>query len=281
MGGNSEGASDLAKLAPLENLSVGVASGTIEVCLLQPMLYCKNAAQQGLPLTLNPAVLYRGISMSVVNMSILTGVQFPLMGAVSRAVAQGEERKLTGSEQVGAGFIAGALSVFVCAPMELIMIQQQRKGTSLVEATRRIVSERGPLTLFRGLETSCGREGLFTAGYLGMGPVFAEALRKNYDMSTATSNFAGAAGAGMIAATLSHPLDTIKTCMQGDVERATYSDFMGTARTLLQQEGIGRFFNGWAFRTSRMICAIWLIGQCKNVFAPLLFPAALKQKAES
>ena len=30
---------------------------------------------------------------------------------------------------------------------------------------------------------------------------------------------AGASGAGMIAATLSHPLDTIKTCMQGDLER--------------------------------------------------------------
>ena len=47
--------------------------------------------------------------------------------------------------------------------------------------------------------------------------------------------------------------------MQGDIERATYTDFLGTARTLLQQEGVGRFFNGWSFRTSRMICAIWLI----------------------
>ena len=33
------------------------------------------------------------------------------------------------------------------------------------------MSERGALGIFRGLETSCGREGLFCAGYLGMGPV--------------------------------------------------------------------------------------------------------------
>ena len=55
---------------------------------------------------------------------------------------------------------------------------------------------------------------------------------------------------------------------------------MGTARTLLAQEGVGRFFNGWTFRTTRMICAIWLIGQCKNLFGYRLFPHAAK-KAES
>jgi len=245
------------------------------------MLYCKNATQQKLPLTLDPRVLYRGIGVSVGNMVLITGAQFPLTGMVSRALTGGVDRSLDKSEKIAAGFAGGAISGLICAPMELIMIQQQRKGTAMLSAAANIVRERGVLTLFRGLETSCGREGLFTAGYLGMGPVFAEQLQRRYDMSASSANFAGAAGAGMIAATLSHPLDTIKTCMQGDIERATYTDFVGTARTLLQQEGIGRFFNGWAFRTSRMICAIWLIGQCKNVFGPLLFPETLKLKESS
>ena len=47
--------------------------GTIEVVILQPMLYCKNATQQGLPLTLNPAVLYRGIAVSIGNMAVSAG----------------------------------------------------------------------------------------------------------------------------------------------------------------------------------------------------------------
>ena len=54
--------------------------------MLQPMLYCKNAVQQSLPLTLNPMVLYRGVSVSILNMSILTGVQFPLTGGVARLI---------------------------------------------------------------------------------------------------------------------------------------------------------------------------------------------------
>ena len=50
----------MQKLTPVENTALGVAAGTIEVSLLQPMLYCKNATQQKLPFTIDPRVLYRG-----------------------------------------------------------------------------------------------------------------------------------------------------------------------------------------------------------------------------
>ena len=243
------------------------------------MLYCKNATQQGIPLTLNPAVLYRGIGVSVGNMVVLTGAQFPLSGAVGKTITGGADRPLSRGEKVAAGFTGGGISGFLCAPMELIMIQQQRFGTSMLGAASRIVSEKGILGLFRGLETSCGREGLFAAGYLGLGPAFADMLRTSYGMGE-TADFAGAAGAGMIAATLSHPLDTIKTCMQGDMERKTYTNFFGTYRTLMDQGGTGQFFKGWSFRTVRMICAIWLIGKVKNTLGPVLFPHALRESQE-
>ena len=106
------------------------------------------------------------------------------------------------------------------------MIQQQRNGGSLFKQGGRVIGEFGrapraisicaprpphlaappPLapsvalatphlpwrpcrfgSLFRGLATSCGREGLFTAGYLGIGPVFAERLRSQYDLEPKTS----------------------------------------------------------------------------------------------
>ena len=40
------------------------------------------------------------------------------------------------------------------------------------------------------------------------------------------------------------------------------------------------FFKGWAFRTSRMICAIWLIGQCKDRLGPLFYPHLLGPEAK-
>ena len=207
------GGGDLNRLPPLENTALGVTAGTIEVAMLQPMLYCKNATQQGLPFTLNPAVLYRGIGMSVINMSVLTGLQFPLTGAVATAITGGANRDMSSAEKISAGFAGGALSGIVCAPMELVMIQQQRFGANLSSAASRVVQEFGAGSLFRGLTMSMGREGLFTAGYLGLGPVFAGKLKEANALggSQGACDFAGAVGAGMIAATLSHPMDTIKT----------------------------------------------------------------------
>ena len=70
--------------------------------------------------------------MSMTNVCILTGLQFPLTGAVRNVITGGKERRLTDMEQIGAGFIGGVISGVVCAPMELVMIQQQRFGTSML-----------------------------------------------------------------------------------------------------------------------------------------------------
>jgi len=225
-------------------------------------------------------VLYRGIGMSIINMGVLTGVQFPITGSASQLITGGVARKLSDNEKVAAGFIGGAVSGVICAPMELIMIQQQRHGGSLLHQGGRILGEFGAPGLFRGLVTSCGREGFFTAGYLGLGPVFAEKLSGAYPgLQRKASDFLGASCAGMIAATLSHPLDTIKTCMQGDVERRKFGSLGGTARTLLREEGAGRFFSGWGWRTVNCILAIFIIGQLKDSLAPVLFPHHFQRRA--
>lgn len=128
MGGEENGA--LATLSPLENIGLGVAAGalgqrvaaghtswlcslfsvpelvsapfagTVEVCLLQPMLYCKNAVQQARPFTLDPRLLYRGLLMSVTNMSVLTGAQvcaWPASTVVALAIAPALALALTSS----------------------------------------------------------------------------------------------------------------------------------------------------------------------------------------
>lgn len=268
MGGDA-----LQKLTVMENALVGICAGAIEVTLLQPMLYCKNATQQKLPFTLNPRILYRGLVMSVTNMAVLTGVQFPLTGLSQKLILGGQKNKeLTDSEKIAAGFMGGALSGILCGPMELIMIQQQRFGGTLIHTPARLVNTFGAPQLFRGLVTSCGREGLFTAGYMGIGPVFAEKIEKNYGFGTYISKILGACGAGLVAATLSHPMDTVKTCMQGDVERKRYGSLTETARSIHAENGFGGFFRGWAWRTGRMMCAIFIMSECKLRLSPIMFP---------
>ena len=41
--------------------------------------------------------------------------------------------------------------------------------------------------------------------------------------------------------------------MQGDIEQKTYGTLTETASTLYHKEGgVGRFFRGWSWRTTRM-----------------------------
>ncbi|CAH0372594.1 unnamed protein product [Pelagomonas calceolata] len=261
----------LLKMSPVENAAVGVGAGTIEVIALQPILYWKNATQQGLPLSLNPRMLYRGLSTSVVNMATLTGLQFPLTGAVAKAITGGEERPLGDGEKVGAAFCGGFISGLACGPFELTMIQQQRFGGSIVGTPARLISTFGLGGMSRGLLMSCGREGIYTAGVLGTCPVFIDKFKAR-GFSTNQAKMGGAICAGVMSASLSHPMDTVKSCLQGDIEQKTYTSNAGTFRTLWAEGGASRFFSGYLFRTGRMILAVGIMNECKLRLSPLLFP---------
>eukprot|EP01061_Rhynchopus_euleeides_P016148 TRINITY_DN27333_c5_g1_i1.p1 TRINITY_DN27333_c5_g1~~TRINITY_DN27333_c5_g1_i1.p1 ORF type:complete len:306 (+),score=97.69 TRINITY_DN27333_c5_g1_i1:87-920(+) len=271
-----EGArSAVESLTPLQNTGLGIVCGCIEVVIMQPTLYCKNASQQGLPFSLSPKVLYRGLGVSVLNMGIATGLQFPLTGAVSSLIKLGEDRNLTGGERIAAGLVGGMLSGTVCSPMELTMIQQQRTGRSLAEVPRGVISELGVKGMLRGLSMTSGREGMYTAGYLGIGPVLTGVLQESYGLAAPTAKAAGAIVAGVVAASVSHPMDTIKTCMQGDIQGVKYPNIPATARALYEEGGVSRFCRGWSWRTGRMIGAVFIISETQALLAPVMFPSAL------
>eukprot|EP00615_Pteridomonas_danica_P003032 CAMPEP_0114352950 /NCGR_PEP_ID=MMETSP0101-20121206/18315_1 /TAXON_ID=38822 ORGANISM="Pteridomonas danica, Strain PT" /NCGR_SAMPLE_ID=MMETSP0101 /ASSEMBLY_ACC=CAM_ASM_000211 /LENGTH=257 /DNA_ID=CAMNT_0001493577 /DNA_START=8 /DNA_END=781 /DNA_ORIENTATION=+ len=252
---------------------VGFSTGFIEVLICQPLLYCKNATQQGLPLTLDPRVLYRGLAISLSATAILTSLQMPLTGAVRTAFTGGKVRSLSDFEVVASAAVGGAISGIVNAPMELIIIQQQRFGISLGGTGAKVLGELGMTGMLRGVMMTCGREGIFTAGYMGVAPVLQQKIKKQFpDTSIATAKVGGAICAGLIAGTLSHPLDTIKTCMQGDLGRETYGTVTQTAKTLFKDGGIKRFYTGFAWRTGRMIFSIGIMDECRNFLAPMFFP---------
>ena len=183
----------LQRLTSAENTAIGLATGAIDVSTTQWVLYCKNASQQGLPLTMNPRILYRGYTMSLTNMCVLSGLQFPLTAIATGIFTGGKQRKLSDSEEIGSAFIGGVLSGFICAPMELVMIQQQRYGTSLFSTPGKIIGDAGVGALFgRGLAMSCGREGVFTAGMLGLGPTLRRSAEDAGCNDSAQIKFRGA-----------------------------------------------------------------------------------------
>ena len=108
-------------------------------------------------------------------------------------------------------------------------------------------------------------------GYMGLGPVLSRQLRDRGN-GEVVSKVGGAIGGGVIAASVSHPIDTVKTCMQGDIGREKFGTALQTASTLFREQGAGAFFRGWAWRTSRICIAVGLMGECRERLSPLLFP---------
>lgn len=136
-------------LTDKENVILGAICGTVDTTLLQSTNYWKNAQQQRLPFTFDPRVLYRGYTANVINNGFCVSSQFLFNGIVRNALTGGKDRELSDTEKIGSGFAAGALSGIICGPIELVMIQQQRKGGSMMGTAIDAVKG-GPGIFFRG-----------------------------------------------------------------------------------------------------------------------------------
>eukprot|EP00055_Hartaetosiga_balthica_P010274 m.43399 g.43399 ORF g.43399 m.43399 type:complete len:276 (-) comp7107_c0_seq3:508-1335(-) len=245
------------------DLVAGVISGTVEVCILQPTLYMKTASQSNLPLSWDPRVLYRGVETSILNMALMTGIQFPLVSVVEKFVVADHSAPTT-TEKVTSSFIGGWISGIVCGPLELTMINQMaNKGHSLISMSSQLVKQHGFSIMGRGVITASGREAIYTAGYIGLGPALVKKFQTE-GYSRGQSAVAGAVIAGVVSSVISHPIDTIKTKMQRDVTGEVYKTIRQTAATIFKEGGLSAFYLGAPWRVGRTVCAVFIIGQCKD-----------------
>ena len=229
--------------------------------------------QQGQPFTVDPRKMYRGQLASCANDGTLTGLQFLLAGTLQKIITGGETRDLTFGEELTAGWVSGFISGVPACMLELTMIQQQRFGGSTWSTPARIIQSHGsPKGMMRGFWPSAGRESFFTAGYLGVSPWIQRTL-SNTGVDPHVAGVAGALASGVSSAALTHPMDTIKSCMQGDIEQKKYTTMSRTAMTLYKEEGsLGVFFRGFPARASMIVLCFWIFNEAKLQLGPLFYP---------
>jgi hypothetical protein len=136
-----------------------------QVLILQPFNYCKNMVQQHQPISFNPMVMYRGVGANAVNMGSCTMIQFVTGGRFKQMLLDGQVRRLSLKEEMMCGIGGGSISALVGSPLELIMIQQQRKGLSTVNTIKDIT--KNPMNVARGFTGAMIREALWTCGTYG------------------------------------------------------------------------------------------------------------------
>eukprot|EP00485_Elphidium_margaritaceum_P024505 CAMPEP_0202714196 /NCGR_PEP_ID=MMETSP1385-20130828/65823_1 /ASSEMBLY_ACC=CAM_ASM_000861 /TAXON_ID=933848 /ORGANISM="Elphidium margaritaceum" /LENGTH=286 /DNA_ID=CAMNT_0049374857 /DNA_START=44 /DNA_END=904 /DNA_ORIENTATION=+ len=267
----------MQELSGGQNAAVGLALGALEVCIDQPFLYWKNAAQQNLPFTLNPKFLYRGLVASITNMAALTAIQFFGTGVIKQAIKGGEQRECTATEEVLSALAGGGISGVICGPLELTMIQQQRFGGTIIGTPMNIISKTGIVGMTRGMLPAITRESIFTCGYLGVTPVLQkkiESIAALQNLPTPVIQFGCAMSAGLIASGLSHPADTIKTCMQGDIEQSTYKRALSGLRLIIARDSISGLYKGFKWRYARMGMTFFIINLFMSPISHVLFPDA-------
>jgi len=156
------------------------------------------------------------------------------------------------------------------------MIQQQRFGGSLLGTPQKFVQEFGASSLYRGVGMTMGREAMFTMAMLGITPLIQTKLVETSGMEKNTALAAGALTGACFAGTVTHPMDTIKTCMQGDLGAVKYGGVSATARTLIAEYGVVQgLFKGLTYRIALISTTFFLVNTFKQKTVPLLFPHAV------
>ena len=266
-----------------------MVTGVMSKCCNYPCLVWKNTLQQGLALNttwttskgaFSAIKVYRGLPMACLNLGGTNAVQFGTTGFFQKILAKQSNDK--DAVLVGGAFLGGLASGVPCSLWELCMIQQQRFGGSTLGTPARIVAEHGASSLGRGITSTMGREAMFTMSMLGITPLIQEKLVKSSGMEKNVALAAGSLTGALLAGVVTHPMDTIKTCMQGDLGRTKYKGIMQTGEILIAESGVAQgLFKGLFWRVALISTTFFLVNTFKQQTVPLLFPHTVDEPKES
>lgn len=250
-----------AFLSASENVVVGSVGGIMETSLLMPVLTWKFCTQEGRPYPKFPG-MYRGLGVQAGSVAPITSLQMVTNGMFEKLVTGGG-RQLTDLEAVGCSMAAGAVSALVYTPVDMTMIFQQKLGKSPLQTLRYLVTSHGSTSPWRGFGACASREGLYTAGYLGIAPVMTKYFMKQegWEESFFLSAVLGSSIAAVVANMGSHPIDTAKTVMQADVTGEKFKNARTAIVHLYSTNGIRSLYRGGLARTLRG-CGAFFILSC-------------------
>jgi len=246
---------------------------------MQPSVYWKTEMQQGrfnLWRAVNPRFAYRGTVVAATSIAPITAIQFSVNGACISA--------LSGSQPVTASLlssvIAGVVSAAVQSPCQLIEINQQKHGGKALAIPRRVIDTHGLAGMWRGWSMTTAREAIFCCAYLSSAPLLSKALSEGSSLGERSSVVAGAVLAGTIGAVLTHPADTFKTRLQGDLfpdpitgRPPVNVSLRAAAADMVASSGgstvgaISKCYSGFSPRLLRLVCCTFIYGRLNDIFS--------------
>ncbi|KAF2874771.1 mitochondrial carrier domain-containing protein [Massariosphaeria phaeospora] len=191
-----------------------------------------------------------------------------MSGAVAQLKHEGSQRQVA-----GAGAVAGLVSRFVIAPLDVIKIRLQLQVHSLSDppSLRGIHGPvyRGTLGTLKQILREEGLRGLWKgnipaeAMYLTYGSVqfsaytsmshLLDAIPQQYRLPDSVNSFISGAAAGACATTATYPLDLLRTRFAAQGPDRVYASLVESVRHIAKHEGPTGFFRGLGAGVSQIV----------------------------
>lgn len=256
------------KLSFAEKIAIGSATGAATACVVEPIIYLKNKLQQGKHLSVNPRMWYRGLGVNAAG-----GI--PTIAVKNSVYKQTEEylnecQMSDTHKKLLAMFAAGIASSAVTCPRELLIVQQQNNPGNAYTVAKKIMALHGSSALLRGFAPIAARNCSYTGFFFIATPALTQEIREHTD-NKFVQTFAPSVIAGSLSAILTHPLDTIKTCMQADLANKSIKNvaqdiYDGVKAGGAQKGGITAFYRGVIARIVGVAISMTSEYQCMNFF---------------
>lgn len=169
---------------------------------------------------------------------------------------------MTQSLSILTGATAGATEAFVVVPFELVKIRLQDRAsagkyTGMVDVVVKTVKAEGPLSLYKGLESTMWRHVLWNAGYFGCIFQVRELLPKADNKTTQMGYdlLSGAIG-GTVGTIVNTPMDVVKSRIQNSTKVAgtipKYNWAWPSVGLVMKEEGFGALYKGFLPKVLRL-----------------------------
>jgi len=257
----------------VEAAVMGGVSGALTIVAGMPLLTLKFCKQSGRALPSGLLEYYRGATVQAVSSAPVAALQMCVNGMMARMITGSSplsaklRREMTYMERMGAGLSAGIISAILYTPVDLITIQQQRLGMNLADTFFHVVHAHGPLGLLRGAMAMSIREGIFTMGLFGLTPLIGEALVKQFPRPpqlAVVCRVVASILAGVFAAVITHPVDTVKTVIQTDLAGVTYRNVWQAIAHVAKERGFLSLYHGIVPRTCLTILSFFITTLLKS-----------------
>lgn len=238
----------------LKNLVIGAGAGSFTTAAIEPLMYLKNRLQQHKKIHLNPCIWYRSLFTNA------TGF-VPAFTIQNVAYSELDKCSIPIYKEGLAILSAGIASSIIDCPRELISIHQQNQGDNFYNLIKSYINEHGYKKLFRGLIPTILRNTSFVFSLFTINPQMKSLFQENNNNKVMEHIVPGII-TGTLFATLTHPIDTIKTSMQGKIENTNtlkVAQSIYGESTPYKKPSVTNFYRGLTPRLLSVVASITIL----------------------